>query len=420
MKNNFNTLSKYIFSESVNIEYRKETINGLFRSILEPVISNQKFESCILFKLDEIDDKSSILKRLSFSGAKLYSFCDVLNQFQLENIRIDDIWGDTQFVVVLGQRYSAVLLWNTKIVEQPESASVCILFNSKIISDIAKTISDNSKVDLKEHIQKYVSERRENLLMNRAIQNITNILNEKNNEIIFSENEKKHFVPVDDTLKTAEIVADKAKFIAHEIKNNLSIINLYSKITEKRMKDVTADVEILESINNSLKNIVNASENVSSLIGDLRCLSTPYIQEISLRSLILNTVSMCQEKADKAGVSINVVNFDDCIISSDKTKLQCAITNLIFNAIEACSHSCEVCVDCFVEPKEVRILVKNNGEKIPQDIQNKIFQSDFTTKEKGNGLGLAICRQQIQMLGGNINLVHSNDVETLFEIVLSV
>ena len=52
MKNNFNTLLKYIFNESVNIEYRKETINGLFRAIIEPVISNQKFESCILFKLE--------------------------------------------------------------------------------------------------------------------------------------------------------------------------------------------------------------------------------------------------------------------------------------------------------------------------------------------------------------------------------
>ena len=51
-------------------------------------------------------------------------------------------------------------------------------------------------------------------------------------------------------------------------------------------------------------------------------------------------------------------------------------------------------------------------------VQNKIFQSDFTTKEKGNGLGLAICKQQMQMLGGDINLVHSNDIETLFEIVL--
>ena len=418
MKNNYNTLLKYIFNESVNIEYRKETINGLFRTILEPVISNQKFESCILFKLDDVNDKSSMLKRLFFSGATLYSYSQSLKSFQLENNIIDDIWDDTQFVVILGQRYSAALLWNTKTASNSDSASVCLLFNSKIISDIAKTISDNSKADLKEYIQKYVSERRQNSLMNRALQNIASVLNEKNEEIIFFESEKKHLVPADDTIKTAEIVADKAKFIAHEIKNNLSIINLYSKITEKRMNSVNADEEVIQSINNALKNIVNASENVSSLISDLRCLSTPFIQEINLRNLILNTVSMCQEKADKAGVSINVVNFDEGIISSDKTKLQCAITNLIFNAIEACNKDCEICIDCFVEQKEVRVFVKNNGEKIPQDIQNKIFQADFTTKEKGNGLGLAICKQQMQMLGGDINLVHSNDVETLFEIVL--
>ena len=43
MKNKFNTLQKYIFDNSVK-EYRKETVNGLFRSILEPIISNQKFE----------------------------------------------------------------------------------------------------------------------------------------------------------------------------------------------------------------------------------------------------------------------------------------------------------------------------------------------------------------------------------------
>ena len=420
MKNNFNTLLKYIFNESVNIEYRKETINGLFRAILEPVISNQKFESCILFKLDEIQDKTSILKRLSFTGATLFSYCDVLSQFQLENNQVDDIWSDTQFVVILGQRYSAALVWSTKNSNNPDMASVCFLFNSKIISDIAKTISENSKVDLKEYIQKYVSERRENTLMNRALQNIATILNEKNEEIIFSESEKKHLIPVDDTLKTAEIVSEKAKFIAHEIKNNLSIINLYSKIAEKRMESVTADEEVITSINNSLKNIVNASENVSSLIGDLRCLSAPYIQEINLRSLIINTVAMCQEKADNAGVSINIVKFDDYIISSDKTKLQCSITNLIFNAIEACSEKSVISIDCFVKPKEVRVFVKNNGPKIPQNILDKIFQSDFTTKEKGNGLGLAICKQQMQILGGDINLVHSNDVETLFEIVLPV
>ena len=95
-----------------------------------------------------------------------------------------------------------------------------------------------------------------------------------------------------------------------------------------------------------------------------------------------------------------------------------ALTNLIFNAIEASKSNCVISIDCFDEMNQLKLFVKNNGEKIPQDIQNKIFQADFTTKEKGNGLGLAICKQQMQMLGGDINLVHSNDIETLFEIVL--
>ena len=127
---------------------------------------------------------------------------------------------------------------------------------------------------------------------------------------------------------------------------------------------------------------------------------------------------MCQEKAKKAGVKLIVTDFDDCVLSTDKIKLESSLTNLIFNAIEACKEGCSVCVDCFVEPKEVRVFVKNDGEKIPVEIQAKIFETDFTTKEKGNGLGLAICKSQMQMIKGDINLVHSNNVETLFEIVM--
>ncbi|MBQ8886565.1 MAG: HAMP domain-containing histidine kinase [Candidatus Gastranaerophilales bacterium] len=419
MKNSYNTLLKYIFNDSVNIEYRKETIDGLFRAILEPVISNQKFEACILLKLNSVDDKQSILKRLVFTGANIFSYSDKLNDFGFENIQERDIWINTEFVVILGQRYSAVLLWDSNSSDKSDYASVSFMFNSKIISDIAKTISDNSKVDLKEYVQKYVSERRENSLMNRALQNISTTLNEKNEEILFSEQEKKHLVSADDTLKTAEIVSEKSRFIAHEIKNCLSIINLYSKIIEKRLHSITAEDEVFSSISNSLKNIVNASENVSSLISDLRCLSTPYVQELNIKNLILNTVAMCQEKADSSGVNIQVAKFDDYILSTDKTKFQCALTNLIFNAVEASSSGCEISIDLLKETNHVKVFVKNNGEKITDDIKDKIFQSDFTTKEKGNGLGLAICKQQMQMLGGDINLVNSNDVETLFEIVLS-
>ena len=172
--------------------------------------------------------------------------------------------------------------------------------------------------------------------------------------------------------------------------------------------------ENVEPFINKVMNELNYSGQEVSI---LFC-NDAYIQELNIKNLILNTVSMCQEKAEKAGVSIKVSSFEDFVLPTDKTKVQCALTNLIFNGVEASSVGCVILIDLFIETNQAKILVKNNGDKIADDLKDKIFEVDFTTKEKGNGLGLAICKQQMQMLGGDINLVHSNDIETLFELVL--
>ncbi len=419
MKNKFNTLRKYILDNSIK-EYNKETINGLFRTILEPLISNQKVESCILLKLNNLDGKESLIKRLSFLPAKIYSYNDKLASFNFQNSGSENIWDTTEFLVVLSQRYSAALIWDYSLSDRKDISNVCLLYNSKIITDISKKILENSSADIKDLIQKYLPDRRENMLLNHSINSMASLLNDRNEEILISEQEKKHMVLSDDVLETAKNVSEKAKFIAHEIKNNLSIINLYSTIAKKRIDSVTADEDVINSINNALKNISNASENVSDLINDLRCLSAPYLTEVNIRQLILHTVSMCEEKANRSGVKINVENFDDFILTTDKTKFQCALTNLIYNAIEACSSSCVINIDCENNKDEVKVFVKNNGEMIPSEIQSKIFEPDFTTKEKGNGLGLAICKKQLELIGGSLNLLYSNNNETVFEIVLSL
>ncbi len=415
MKNKYNTLQKYIYEYSKR-EYGKETINGLFRSILEPLIANQKLEACVLFKLEDLEGKKSLIKRLAFSSSKIYSFNSKLDT--VDNSIQNDIWANTEFVIILGQRYSAALIWDYSTSSFADSSEVCFLYNSKIITDIAKKVLENSKDNFKELVIKYAPDRRENFVLNSSVNSIVSLLDEKNNEFLCSEKEKNQIFISDDTMQTAKNVTDKAKFIAHEIKNSLSIINLYSTIMGKRLQNVQAVDDVLKSINNSLKNIMAASENVSSLINDLRCLSAPYLTEVSIKNLILNTVMLCKEKADKASVIITVENFEDFIINTDKTKLQCAITNIIFNAIEACTHGCEINIYTIVENDLLKIKIKNNGSKIPNDIQHKIFEQDFTTKEKGNGLGLAICKNQLELVNGKINLVFSNDKETVFEIVL--
>lgn len=417
MKNKFNTLHQYILDNSIN-DYHRETVNGLFRSVLEPVISNQKFEAYIVFRLFDLNDKLSVIKRLSFSNIKMYSFTDKFDG--IENIEAENIWGKTEFVLVVGARYSACLIWDYDLSDKKDYTPVCYLYNSSILGDIAKKIADNSKIDLKETLLKFNTDRRENRLLNTSISAVASLLNGRNEEIIFSELEKEQLLNSDDKIQTATIVADKARFIAHEIKNNLSVINLYSKIVQKRFENINADLETSSSIENALKNIVNASENISAHINDLRCLSTPFMTEFNVKQSVLTVVEQSFQKAKEANVLINICEFQDKIIKSDRIKFECALMNVIYNAIEACNNGGKIEINCEYEKNNIKVGIKNNGAKIPDEIQDKIFEADFTTKEKGNGLGLAICKKELQIANGDINLIYSNDEETLFEITLIV
>ncbi len=403
MKNNFNTLRQYIY-DNYTYECAKETIDGLFRAILQPLFNNLQYECTILLRLNDEEDKKQLLKRLAFSKVNLISFNK--NENQKSNK-----WENVEFLVVIGQRYSSALIWDYDCAEKSNSAKCVIIYNSKAISDLIKRIAENSSVDF----DKYIAERRQNVLLNQSIRKIVTSLNEKNEEIFFNQNAQINY---DESVQTAQIVSNKAKFIAHEIKNGLSVINLYSKILDKRLEKIDADEETKASIVNALKCITNASENISSNISDLRCLSTPYITEINLNKVILNIVQMCDKKAKDAGVELELIPFDECIISTDKTKLECALTNIIYNAIEACNKGCFVQIETQLKENSAKILVKNNGAKIPEEIKEKIFEENFTTKEKGNGLGLGICKKQLEMVGGNIRLVSSDEKETVFEIVL--
>lgn len=415
MKNTFNSLKKYIFENSVK-EYNKETVNGLFRSILEPVIANQKFESCILFRLLDLEGKESLLKRLSFTGAELFSFSDKV----VPNLIKDNIWGKTEFLIVLGQRYSAAFLWDYETGSRIDYSNICLFYNSKIITDIVKIILDNSSICFKDRIQRYTPDRRENLILNSSIMNIVNLLNDKSEEVLYKIAESKNAINSDDVVKSADIVAQKAKFIAHEIKNNLSIVNLYAKITEKRLEKYTFDDETRTSIDNAINNINTASNSISSLINDLRCLSSPYITVFNLKDFILNTIKLCEEKIKSAGMSVEFGELANIDISSDKTKLQCALTNVIFNAVEAGKEGGVIHIETKNSLEKVCINIYNNGDIIPAELHSKIFEPDFTTKEKGNGLGLAICKKQLEVLGGDIELIHSTETETLFRISVMI
>ena len=108
------------------------------------------------------------------------------------------------------------------------------------------------------------------------------------------------------------------------------------------------------------------------------------------------------------------------MIKTDFSLLEQALINLIRNSIEACSNN-ELIQLIFETPKKnkLRIRIEDEGEGIPNNIMDKIYDPFFTTKETGTGLGLSITKRILDQLNGKIKIESVEYKGTIIEINIS-
>ena len=118
----------------------KQTVKGLFRFALEPLLEAQTQKAVVLVRLFDTQGLDGVLKRLEFTNAEVYSFNDVTKG---ENLQKEDIWGDTEFLVILSPRYSACLLWDFSTEPVKDTSCLYYLLHSKDVNNVIKIISQN-------------------------------------------------------------------------------------------------------------------------------------------------------------------------------------------------------------------------------------------------------------------------------------
>jgi signal transduction histidine kinase len=97
----------------------------------------------------------------------------------------------------------------------------------------------------------------------------------------------------------------------------------------------------------------------------------------------------------------------------DPVQIQQVLLNLLANAVEALDSKCDgakrICMDLsFNEATNfVTISVADTGPGIPEDVRRRLFSPYFTTKSKGTGLGLYICRSVVAAHGGRISAANN-------------
>jgi len=110
-----------------------------------------------------------------------------------------------------------------------------------------------------------------------------------------------------------------------------------------------------------------------------------------------------------------ITSKNDQTINCDSDKMEVVLMNIISNAIDALNKNGKIYVDMSLNRRENIIEIRDDGPGIPSENLEKIFDSLFTTKSSGTGLGLPYCKSIVEQHGGSIS-VSTNP--TTFTIIL--
>jgi signal transduction histidine kinase len=196
-------------------------------------------------------------------------------------------------------------------------------------------------------------------------------------------------------------LGELAAGVAHEVRNPLGAIQLYSGLLRKqcRMHRLEPALRLIEKIDAGIQAIEAVVQDTLALVPRDRCLTPCKVTDIleRVRDTTLKTLTVCRVRLDVQSPA------DDLWVRADHDGLQRVLVNLIVNAAEASPPGRTVSVRVATAGEDqVDISVCDEGPGIPDEIRDRIFDPFFTTKQEGTGLGLTIAHRVIEAYGGRL------------------
>jgi len=226
-------------------------------------------------------------------------------------------------------------------------------------------------------------------------------------------------------------IGELASGVAHDINNPLTVILLSNEMLMKEVSREEPEAGTpLQRVQDYAEDIHRASKSIQKLADHLRNFSRGVAEDserVDLHDTIADALFITGNKIKTANVTVeNSVEKGEYFIDARPNQMEQVFVNLIGNACDAMSglenRRLTISIakgqhegaDCWV------CKLADTGKGIPKDLLGDVFQSFFTTKEKGKGtgLGLSISRGIISDHKGDIEVTSEIDVGTTFAIYL--
>lgn len=211
-----------------------------------------------------------------------------------------------------------------------------------------------------------------------------------------------------------------AATIAHELRNPLGVI----RVAAYNIRTKTKDPSLYSHVDNIEKKII-ASDNIINGILSYSRLKKPEYKKVGILNLLDECISYCRRKY--LGYAVEIRKVYDCkkdaSIMADPMHITALFSNILDNAFQALAGiggRIEIRAGLSKDKKSLRMVFKDNGIGIDKEGLNSIFKPFFTTKERGVGLGLCVCREVVMFHGGDISVKSKKGRGTEVSITLPV
>jgi PAS domain S-box-containing protein len=209
--------------------------------------------------------------------------------------------------------------------------------------------------------------------------------------------------------------------ISHELAQPITVTTAHARASLRWLQRNPPE---LTEVRKGTEKIIEAGTLASEIINRLRSLykkAPPKRELVAINEVIGEMTGMLRSEARRHGVSIRTeLNGNLPRTVADRVQLQQVLMNLMLNGIEAMKDTGGVLTvkSQLGEDGQIEICVNDIGAGLPSGKADQIFDAFFTTKPQGSGMGLAISKSIIELLGGRIWANGNGDLGATFHFTL--
>ena len=231
---------------------------------------------------------------------------------------------------------------------------------------------------------------------------------------------------IEEAKQLSELRSRFLSMLCHQFRSSLNIIS-FSNSLLKRYAQWTDDKKLPY-----FDNIQTAVEQISGLLDELVFFGKSEVGQIKLKPKPIDLANFCQELAaqiqplsDSKQQTIEFASRGNCkAVCVDKNILHHILTNLLSNAIKYSPDSSKIQLEVFCDREQAVVEVKDKGIGISAIDQRQIFDPFFRGSNvdnvAGNGLGLSITKNLVEMQGGKIEVESKVGIGTTFSLTIAL